>query len=332
MPTLDSLNRFMSATAGCRTCGRTRARTSTTTTTRAPLPHRVRLRHALQLRRGPLRGAMAPSPASPTTCKKHRHRTMRGYAHSSKPSSTARTTPRCRRPARSTGNSTRAGRRCSGRSTTTMATRPAATSVPRKANTPVHALYALDNGTVTLDNLTGGTSQSGLSVEAKVYNLAGTVTDDRTASNITLASQQVETMPSSTPVVPGRHRSPTTPTSCSSSSCCSSAERHPDRPQRLLAVDAIRRDQLGTVDRQPAGSAHVRSTRTCRPCTRCAPATITATATTTHQAGPDGADLATTVTLTNTSPSDGRVPPPRRRRRGTASGPELSATTASARS
>lgn len=60
----------------------------------------------------------------------------------------------------------------------------------QEANRPLHALYALDNGTVTLDNLSG-TSQSGLSVESKVYNLAGTVLDDQTASNLTLASQQV---------------------------------------------------------------------------------------------------------------------------------------------
>jgi len=60
----------------------------------------------------------------------------------------------------------------------------------QEANRPLHALYALDNGTVTLDNL-GGHSQSGLSVEAKVYSLAGAVLDDQTASSITLASQQV---------------------------------------------------------------------------------------------------------------------------------------------
>ena len=60
----------------------------------------------------------------------------------------------------------------------------------QEANRPLHALYALDNGTVTLDNL-GGQSQSGLSVEAKVYSLAGAVLDDQTASNLTLASQQV---------------------------------------------------------------------------------------------------------------------------------------------
>ena len=43
---------------------------------------------------------------------------------------------------------------------------------------------------VTLDNLSN-TSQSGLSVQSKVYNLAGTVLDDQKASNIMLTSQQV---------------------------------------------------------------------------------------------------------------------------------------------
>jgi hypothetical protein len=62
----------------------------------------------------------------------------------------------------------------------------------QEANRTLHALYALDNGTVTLDNL-GNTTQSGLSVEATVYNLAGAVLDDRTASSITLNSQQVLT-------------------------------------------------------------------------------------------------------------------------------------------
>src|SRR5260370_514105 len=61
-----------------------------------------------------------------------------------------------------------------------------------EANRTLHAIYALDNGTVTLDNLFN-TGQSGLSVESKVYNLAGTVLDDEKASNTTLASQQVLT-------------------------------------------------------------------------------------------------------------------------------------------
>src|SRR5262249_17535857 len=61
----------------------------------------------------------------------------------------------------------------------------------QEANRPLHAIYALDDGTVALDNLTNN-SQSGLSVEAKVYDLQGNVLDDQTASNITLTSQQVK--------------------------------------------------------------------------------------------------------------------------------------------
>src|SRR5262249_26825202 len=61
----------------------------------------------------------------------------------------------------------------------------------QEANRPLHALYALDDGTVTLDNLTNA-SQSGLSVESKVYSLAGALLDDRAATGITLASQQVQ--------------------------------------------------------------------------------------------------------------------------------------------
>ena len=47
-----------------------------------------------------------------------------------------------------------------------------------------------DNNTVTLDNLSG-TTQSGLSVESKVYSFSGKVLDDQTASGITLPSQGV---------------------------------------------------------------------------------------------------------------------------------------------
>ncbi|MGH3169487.1 MAG: glycosyl hydrolase 2 galactose-binding domain-containing protein, partial [Trebonia sp.] len=60
----------------------------------------------------------------------------------------------------------------------------------QEANKPLHALYALDNGTVTLDNLNHAT-EPGLSVESRVISLNGTVLDDQTASGITLASQQV---------------------------------------------------------------------------------------------------------------------------------------------
>jgi exo-1,4-beta-D-glucosaminidase len=62
----------------------------------------------------------------------------------------------------------------------------------QEANRPLHALYALDTGTVTVDNL-GGAPVTGLSVEAKVYRAGGGLVDDRAAGGITLASQQVRT-------------------------------------------------------------------------------------------------------------------------------------------
>ena len=60
----------------------------------------------------------------------------------------------------------------------------------KKANEPLHVLYAHDNGTVTVDNLAGSPAR-GLSVEAKVYGLAGTLLDDQTANGISVDSQGV---------------------------------------------------------------------------------------------------------------------------------------------
>jgi exo-1,4-beta-D-glucosaminidase len=60
----------------------------------------------------------------------------------------------------------------------------------KKANEPLHVLYAYDDGTVSVDNLTGAT-QSGLSVEAKVYGIDGRLLDNQTASGISVPSQGV---------------------------------------------------------------------------------------------------------------------------------------------
>ena len=185
----------------------------------------------------------------------------------------------------------------------------------QEANRSLHALYALDNGTVTLDNLSN-TSQSGLSVEAKVYNLAGTVLDDQTASSITLASQQVRTS-LLTPKVPT------------------------GSPAQVYFVE-LQLKQNGTlVDRnvywlstqpdvvnwsktlgQPQGTlsqyANLQALQTLPQ------SSVTATAATTNQAGPDGADRATTVTITNTSSSTVAFLLRADIRRGTAGGQELS--------
>jgi exo-1,4-beta-D-glucosaminidase len=164
----------------------------------------------------------------------------------------------------------------------------------QEANRTLHAIYALDNGTVTLDNL-GNTTQTGLSVESKVYSLSGTVLDDQTSSNITLASQQVRNNVL-TPTVPA------------------------GTPVQVYFVELQLRQNGTLVDRnvywlstqpdvvnwkkslgQPNGTlsqyANLQALQTLPT------SSISATATTTTQAGPAGADRATTVTITNTSSS-----------------------------
>jgi exo-1,4-beta-D-glucosaminidase len=185
----------------------------------------------------------------------------------------------------------------------------------QEANRSLHAIYTLDNGTVTLDNL-GNITQTGLSVESKVYNLAGTVLDDQTASNISLTSQQVLSNVL-TPKVPSGN------------------------PVQVYFVELLLKQNGNLLDRnvywlstqpdvvnwsktlgQPQGTlsqyANLQALRTLPQ------ASISATAATTQQAGPDGADLATTVTLTNTSSSTLAFLVRADVRRGTAGGQELS--------
>jgi exo-1,4-beta-D-glucosaminidase len=187
----------------------------------------------------------------------------------------------------------------------------------QEANHTLHALYALDNGTVALDNLSN-TSQSGLSVESKVYNLAGTVLDDKTASNISLASQQVLNNVL-TPKVPAAGSSPV----------------------QVYFVELLLKQNGTLVDRnvywlstqqdvvnwkksldKPVGVisayANLQSLQTLPS------SSISATATTTQQAGPAGADLTTTVTITNTSSATVAFLLRADVRRGTAGGQELS--------
>jgi exo-1,4-beta-D-glucosaminidase len=164
----------------------------------------------------------------------------------------------------------------------------------QEANRPLHVLYALDTGTVTADNL-GGRAQSGLSVRAIVYSLAGKVLDDQATSGFTLASQQVRTG-LLTPKVPS------------------------GSPTRVYFVELELRQHGALVDRnvywlsthpdvvnfaktldQPQGIlsqyARLKALQTL-PGGR-----VSVTAATARSAGPDGADLATTVTVRDTSAS-----------------------------
>ena len=184
----------------------------------------------------------------------------------------------------------------------------------QEANRPLHALYALDNGTVTLDNL-GSTTQSGLSVESKVYNLAGSVLDDQTASSITLTGQQVLNNVL-TPKVP------TTPVETYFVEL--QLKQNGTLVDRNVYWLSTQKDAVNwskSLDK-PAG---VISTYANLTGLQSLPqSSVSATATTTQQAGPDGADLATTVTITNTSSSTVAFLLRADVRRGTATGGLLS--------
>jgi exo-1,4-beta-D-glucosaminidase len=58
------------------------------------------------------------------------------------------------------------------------------------ADRPLHAIYQLDTGAVTLDNLSGG-AQAGVSVESKVYDTSGNLLDDQSSAAVALPSQKV---------------------------------------------------------------------------------------------------------------------------------------------
>jgi exo-1,4-beta-D-glucosaminidase len=187
----------------------------------------------------------------------------------------------------------------------------------QEANRSLHALYALDNGTVTLDNLSN-TTASGLSVESKVYSLAGAVLNDQTASNITLDSQQVMNKVL-TPVVPTAGSSPVQVYFVEL--LLSQNGTVIDRNVYWLSTQQDATNWKKTLD-NPAGVITTYANLTALQ--SLAPSSISATATTAQQAGPDGADLATTVTIKNTSASAVAFLLRADVRRGTASGQELS--------
>jgi len=162
----------------------------------------------------------------------------------------------------------------------------------QEANRTLHVLYALDTGTVTVDNLSGQ-MESGLSVRARVYSLAGKLLDDQSASGISLGSQQVRTGVL-TPKVPA------------------------GSPTQVYFVELELSQQGALVDRNvywlstrpdvtnfaksldlPQGIisqyARLKALQTLPQ------AGVAVTAATVRQPGPDGADLATTVTIRDTS-------------------------------
>ncbi len=184
----------------------------------------------------------------------------------------------------------------------------------QEANRPLHVLYALDSGTVTVDNL-GRHAQAGLSVRAKVYSRTGKVLYAHTVANVSLGSQQVRT----------GLLTPRVPTG---------------KPARVYFVELLLRQHGALVDRNVYWLSTrpdvVNWRRTLGPpqgvmrryadlkALRALPASrVSVKAATTRRSGPDGANLATTVTIRDTSASTVAFLLRADVRRGTKTGHEL---------
>ncbi|HEY4023785.1 MAG TPA: beta-mannosidase, partial [Pseudonocardiaceae bacterium] len=185
----------------------------------------------------------------------------------------------------------------------------------KQANQPLHALLAQDNGTVTLDNVSGQ-SQSGLSIESKVYNTAGSVLDDQTVNNVTLASQQVRNG-----VI-----TPKAPTSTAGNVYFVELllKHNGNLVDRNVYWQSTKKDVINwsstTGNPQGAESSYADYTGL----QSLAPATVSATATASAATGPNGADTSATVTITNTSAKNVGFFLRADVRRGTAGGGEQS--------
>jgi exo-1,4-beta-D-glucosaminidase len=188
----------------------------------------------------------------------------------------------------------------------------------KKGNETLHALYAADNGTVTLDNL-GSAEQTGLSVEAKVYSQAGAVLNDQTASGITLTGQQVRNKVL-TPKVPAAGSSPTQTYFVELT-----VRQGSTVVDRNVYWQSTKPDQINWSMTNGSEYAVMTQYADLQGLRSLPAGAVTASGITTrNQPGPDGADTVTTVTLTDTSTSTVGFFLRTDLRRGTASGAELS--------
>ncbi len=166
----------------------------------------------------------------------------------------------------------------------------------QEADRTLHVLYTLDTGTVTVDNLTGARA-SGLTAQARVYSLSGRLLDKQRSGPLSLASQQVASNVLR-PRVPAATAPPT--------------------PARVYFVELLLRRHGAVIDRnvywlsthpdvvnwaKTTGGVHatMSSYANLRALNSLPAGTVRVHAATSRQPGPDGDNLATTVTITNTS-------------------------------
>ena len=166
----------------------------------------------------------------------------------------------------------------------------------KKANKPLHAIYGYDNGSVTLDNL-GATTQSGLSVQAKVYDTAGKVLDDQTASGLSLGSQGVKTGVLK-PKVPAETKPPAKAQVYFVELQVKQGGKVVDRNVYWLSTQKDVVDWAKTMGNPQATLSQYTNLQALQNLPK---SQVGVTASTRRAPGPNGDDTATTVTVTNTS-------------------------------
>ncbi len=172
----------------------------------------------------------------------------------------------------------------------------------KKANEPVHALFAYDDDTVTLDNLTNAT-QSGLSVQAKVYALDGQLLDEQSAGPITLGAQAVD----DAAIAPKLPPETTPPAPAHTYFVELLLDRGGVPVDRNVYWLSTQRDVVDwramVAEGEPEPHATMSQYADLRELHELPDATLSVSAHTEPQPGPDGSDTLTSVTITNTSSS-----------------------------
>jgi exo-1,4-beta-D-glucosaminidase len=168
----------------------------------------------------------------------------------------------------------------------------------QQANQPLHALYAYDNDTVTLDNLTD-TTASGLSVQAKVYALDGQLLDEQSAGPITLGAQAVANDVIA-PRIPAATSPPAPAQTYFVELLLERGGAVIDRNVYWLSTQQDVVDWHATLE-GPEPHASMSQYADLTALHELPQATVTVSAHTQSQPGPDGADTLTSVTITNTS-------------------------------
>jgi exo-1,4-beta-D-glucosaminidase len=166
----------------------------------------------------------------------------------------------------------------------------------QKANEALHALYAYDSGTVAVDNL-GPVGHSDLSVQAKAYDSAGNVVSDKTASGIAVSSQGVASDVLH-PSVPPATTPPTPARTYFVELLLREHGQLVDRNVYWLSTQSDVIDWKKTMGQPQATMSQYASLRQLQ---GLAPAKVTVSAHTHAAPGPNGADTATDVSITNTS-------------------------------